>query len=180
MILDERVRNDSYASCYRNNDAGVHGGFSNDDRLPAKSVVVGLIIGHTARAYPLALAEQQPVINDRLDETPVLVTFGSDGKTGIVFDRRLDGRTLTFDPRPNEPDAMVDRETDSSWQRLTGRALSGPMRGRELTQQTATTSFWFGWHDFFCETTVFDLDSPGSAGWEPGSDGYRRDWSERA
>ena len=114
LILDEQVRNDSYASYYHNEDSGIHDSFNDDDRLPAKSAVVGLIIGRTARAYPLALAEQHPVINDRLDETPLLVTFGSDGQTGIASDRRLDGRTVTFDPHPSDPDAMVDRETDSS------------------------------------------------------------------
>ena len=103
LILDERVRNDSYASYYRNNDSGVHGDFSDDDRLPAKEIVVGLIIGRTARAYPLALAEHYPVVNDRLDETPVVVAFGSDGQTRIVFDPRLDGRTLIFDPHPSDP-----------------------------------------------------------------------------
>ena len=66
---------------------------------------------------------------------------------------------------------MVDRETNSVWQRLTGRALPGPMTGRELAQQPATTSFWFGWHDFFSETTVYGIDSPGSAGFDGSSEG---------
>ena len=164
LILNAALRNDSYASYYRNNDAGVHGESISDERLPTKAVVVGLVVGRTARAYPLALAAQAQVINDVVEAIPVVTVFGTDGVTGVVYDRRLADRELLFDPHATDSLAMIDRETGSVWNRFSGAAVSGPLRGSVLRRMPATNSFWFGWHDFYPQTTVYGVDAPGTQG----------------
>lgn len=160
LILDVDPRNDGYASYYRNADAGVLGDFVQDDRLPTKVVVVGIVVGRTPRAYPLPEAGHGGVVNDVIERTPVAVVFGDDGVTGVVYHRRLGDQLLTFDPLAGDPDSIVDRETETVWDALTGRALTGPVAGAVLQRLTATNSFWFGWRDFYPHTTVFGLDQP--------------------
>ena len=158
LILDIDPRGDSYASYYRSADAGVLGDFVEDERLATKAVVVGIVVGRTPRAYPLPEAGDGGVVNDVIERTPVAVVFGSDGVTGVVYDRRVAGRLLTFDPLASDPDTIVDRETRTVWAALTGRALTGPLAGATLQRLTATNSFWFGWRDFYPHTSVFGLD----------------------
>ena len=47
----------------------------------------------------------------------------------------MDGRTLTFRliGINNQNFLMEDRETGSWWQQITGRAILGPLKGRQLT-----------------------------------------------
>ena len=160
LVLASDIRSDSYAGYYQNNDSGVHGNFVDDDRLPAKSIVVGAVVGSSPRAYPLALGADFSVVNDVLEDVPLLAVFAPDGLTGLLYDRRIDGRLLTFtDAGPQVALEMIDQETESRWNRLTGEAIAGPLRGNVLQRIPATTSFWFGWRDFFPRTTVFGIDA---------------------
>jgi hypothetical protein len=160
LVLASDIRSDSYAGYYQNNDSGVHGNFVDDDRLPAKSIVVGAVVGSSPRAYPLALGADFSVVNDVLEDVPLLAVFAPDGLTGLLYDRRIDGRPLTFsDAGPQAALEMIDQETESRWNRLTGEAIAGPLRGNVLQRIPATTSFWFGWRDFFPRTTVFGIDA---------------------
>ena len=45
-------RSDSYASYYRGGSKGIVGGGEDDERLPAKSFVIGVYGDEEARAYP--------------------------------------------------------------------------------------------------------------------------------
>jgi len=160
LVLQSDIRADSYAGYYQNNDSGVHGDFVTDDRLPPKSIVLGAVVGRSPRAYPLALGAEFSVVNDLLEDVPVLAVFAPDGLTGLLYDRRIDGRPLTFrDAGPQAPLDIIDQETESRWNRLTGEATAGPLRGTVLRRIPATTSFWFGWRDFFPRTTVYGIDA---------------------
>jgi hypothetical protein len=160
LVLESDIRFDSYAGYYQNNDSGVHGNFVDDDRLPDKTIVVGAVVGSSPRAYPLALGAEFSVINDVLEDVPLLAVFAPDGLTGLLYDRRVDGRVLTFtDAGPQAALEIIDQETESRWNRLTGEATAGPLRGSVLQRVPATTSFWFGWRDFFPRTTIFGIDA---------------------
>ncbi len=56
------------------------------------------------------------------------VTESKDVGTAGAFDRRLDGRTLSFVRRGG---GFVDRQTGSRWD-VTGRAVAGRLSGRRL------------------------------------------------
>jgi hypothetical protein len=75
------------------------------------------------------------IVNDTLAGTPIAATYCTLCHTGIVYDRRLDGRTLYFTLAGiNNGNALLrDRETGSIWQQSTGEAIFGPLKGRHLT-----------------------------------------------
>jgi hypothetical protein len=65
----------------------------------------------------------------------VAVTFCPLCNAAVVFDRRVDGRTLDFGTtgKLRHSDlVMYDRQTESWWQQFTGQAIIGDMLGREL------------------------------------------------
>ena len=87
-------------------------------------------------------------------ERPLVVIFRPDTRAGQVYDRRVDGQTLTF-KQSDDPLELIDVETGSTWFFLTGQAVDGPLQGAKLAQIPSTSSFWFGWHDWYPETLLY-------------------------
>ena len=162
LVLDKggSCGSDDYSSYYNRSDSGVLGGSLSDDRLPAKELVLGLVIQRKTKAYPFTRLFTDPVINDSLGDSALLIVFDARSTTAIAFDRSLEGRTLTFvrvASETGEP-LVEDTETGSVWSGLTGRAISGPIEGTELRQIAATYSFWFAWSDFYTQTEIYEID----------------------
>ena len=159
LVLDKDggYRSDVYASYYRSRNAGIIGRKVNDDRLQLKEFVVGLEIGGVKKAYPYRELSLTPIVNDTVGGREVVVTFDAVGAAGAVWDRTVDGQTLTFQPVQGGSETVVMREdeTGTLWQALTGRALEGPLAGSRLEQVATTPSFWFAWIDLFPDTDVY-------------------------
>lgn len=146
---------DSYDSYYRSDAAGLVGEAIRDDRLEIKQLVVGINIADVAIAYPYFELEEAPVVNDAVAERKLLVTFNGETRSIGVFDRELDGQTLTFSELESDTENMRDQETGSTWNRLTGLGIDGPLKGKALTKIPYTSSFWFGWKDNYPNTLVY-------------------------
>ena len=163
LVLDKRGYNggDTYERYYRNGSAGIIGESNKDGRLPTKELVVGLDLEGKTIAYAFRDIAKQPVTNDFFAGRDVLVTFEPGSETGVVFDRRVDGRTLHFRPIGQDAQAgisflMQDDETGTIWQALTGRAIDGELEGTVLTRLPANYSFWFAWSDFHPDTEIYE------------------------
>ncbi len=153
---------DTYDSYYASDRAGVLGEFNSDDRLNTKQFVVGVILGDAARAYPFSQLNDEPLVNDELNGQPLLVVFDPGSATGAVFGRDVDGQTLTFELETAgglDDARLVDVETGTIWSAFTGEALEGPLAGTELQRLRSTSSFWFGWKDFYPDTEVYGVDN---------------------
>jgi hypothetical protein len=137
-----------------------------DERLPAMERVVALSLGGEDVAYPFDVLRKRPALNDRVGEVPIVVLWkpgtasaldnsriseGRDvGSTG-VFDRRIGGRVLTFEPAGEG--RYQERETGSEFDIL-GRGLTGPLRGTRLQPIPHGNHFWFAWGVFKPSTRV--------------------------
>jgi hypothetical protein len=126
-----------------------------NERLPARTLVVGVEAGGAAKAYPVdALAKQNPVL-DRVGDAPLLVLLAEDGKSVRVFDRRLEGRQLELFQRPDSHE-LIDTETGSAWD-FTGTATSGALAGKRLARVQPVKDYWFDWKKYHPETGVYLL-----------------------
>jgi len=137
-----------------------------DARLRPMERVVTVSIGAEDVAYPFSVLEQVRVVNDTVGGVPVVVLFvtgvasaldrpsiadSRDVGTAAVFQRRLDGRTLTF---RRQGDGVIDDQTKSSWNIL-GQATAGSLRGRALTPVVSGQHFWFSWAVFKPKTRIY-------------------------
>ncbi|CCQ73444.1 DUF3179 domain-containing protein [Magnetospira sp. QH-2] len=103
--------------------------------LPGTEPVIGLKLNGDARAYPLRILMWHEIVNDTVGTTPVAVTFCPLCNSGIVFDRRLEGRELDFGTtgKLRHSDlVMYDRQTESWWQQFVGEGIVGKMTGKKL------------------------------------------------
>jgi hypothetical protein len=93
-----------------------------------------------ARAYPLQILTFHEIVNDRIGGTPVAVTFCPLCYSALVFERTVDGTVLDFGVSGflrNSDLVMYDRQTETLWQQLTGRAIVGDRTGTTLAQLPA-------------------------------------------
>lgn len=112
------------------------------DREPVISVELD---GETPRAYPIRYLTWHEIVNDVIGGAPVAVTFCPLCNSGMTFDRRVNGRVLTFGVSGklrNSDMVMYDRETQSWWQQAIGAGIVGEMTGTELTQLPTWMESW--------------------------------------
>jgi len=134
----------------------VIGKTNEDDRLYTKEFVVGVELENGAVAYPFSVLNEEPVVNDSIAEKDLLVVFDPQGGTGLVYDRNVDGRLLTF-TQDAESMTVIDEETGTVWDAFSGKALEGLLVGKQLDRVKSTIVFWFGWVDFHPDTLVYSI-----------------------
>ncbi len=111
-----------------------------DPWLKGVEPVIAVAEGGVARAYPLQILIWHEIANDTIGGRPVTVTFCPLCNTSLVFDRRVDGRELTFGTSGNlrfSDLVMWDRQTQSWWQQATGEAIVGELAGKKLARVNA-------------------------------------------
>ena len=104
-------------------------------RLGPQEPVISIASGTDARAYPLRILTRHEIVNDRVGDVPMAVTYCPLCTSAVVFDRRLDGRVLEFGTtgKLRHSDlVMYDRQTQSWWQQFVGEAIVGKMTGQKL------------------------------------------------
>jgi len=92
------------------------------------------------RIYPVGLLDGPEVVNDDAGGAPYVVARCALTDLVAIYDRRVDGRTLTFENSGalwRDMLVMRDKETGTYWTPATGRAHNGPLQGRTLSGITA-------------------------------------------
>jgi len=112
---------------------------------PREPVMTYAPEGLPARAYPIRYLMWHEIVNDVVSGQPIAVTFCPLCNSGMIFDRRLGGQTLSFGVSGllrNSDMIMYDRETESWWQQAVGEGIVGRHAGKKLTQKVAWMESW--------------------------------------
>lgn len=148
------------------NNTPLFGAGNDDGRLPPMEKVIGVKVNEQQKAYPYSVTREEQVINDRVGDTPLLIihTDGAtsamdaariaeskeSGSTG-VFKRMVGEKELTF---AIEDGNIVDGQTGSVWT-ITGKAVEGEHKGKELETVSYGDYFAFAWLVFWPETEIY-------------------------
>lgn len=131
--------------------------FMTDDEL-----VLGFVIGGEAGAYPVRFLARHELANDVVGGVPVALGYCTLCLTALMFDRRLpNGDVLSFQTSGLLMDSnkvMIDNETESLWNHLSGTAFAGPLAGTKLEQFPVATVRWSDWLADHPDT--FTLNTP--------------------
>jgi Protein of unknown function (DUF3179) len=138
-----------------------------DRSLPAKERVAAIKTEDSAVVYPFSRLEAEAPLNDVLHGRAIVVFFDPDVASALddalvsrgkavgaaaIFDRAVDGRTLTFEATA-KPGEFRDRETGSLWD-MSGRATAGRLEGAELEPIAHDDQFWFALAAFFPDAEI--------------------------
>lgn len=127
------------------------------DWMGAADLVIGYASRSGAYAYPLKMLNYHEIVNDVIDGVPVLISYCPLCASGVVYDRRLDGKTLSFGNTSAlyENDmVMYDHQTGSYWFQVAGEAIVGALTGKRLDPLPSATMPWGRWRALYPGTRV--------------------------
>ncbi len=109
--------------------------------------------GAQAVAYPAIEVQDRGVINDVVAGLEIaVVSDPADPRRWRVFSRRLDDATVVLTIDGGQ---LVDQNSGSAWDPVTGQAVDGPRRGQFLDILPALTSFPGDYDTFWPDGTVW-------------------------
>lgn len=136
-----------------------------DGRLAAKERIVGLALARDPVALRLRALRTRGVLDVQVDDM-TLTVWHLPGTTSALDEEFVAGgrdvgatgafvptsgkRALTFERDGNE---FVDHQTGSRWTIL-GRAIAGPLKGRQLRPVRHVDTFWFAWAAYWPDTRI--------------------------
>ncbi|MBT3527483.1 MAG: DUF3179 domain-containing protein [Bdellovibrionales bacterium] len=101
--------------------------------VDAKAIVVESNGLH--KAYPLPILNWHEIVNDKIGNIPIAVTYCPLCGTGIVFNSRIADKTHTFGVSGllYQSDVLLyDRTSSSLWSQLLRKAVTGKYKGANL------------------------------------------------
>jgi hypothetical protein len=107
--------------------------------------VLGIAESGKAKAWGFDRLVEVPALKDTFDGQPVAVLFARDSVTVRLYSRKVKECTLTFEASAGR---IKDKETNSIWEPVTGRAVEGPMKGTHLQALPAMVSYRNIWQTF--------------------------------
>lgn len=128
-----------------------------DSSFEFRTLVIGLTNNGVSKAYPFdALVRQSPIL-DELGGESILIILGPDQRSVRAYNRLVDGRKLEFFVKhEGSLWGLIDAETGSEWN-FSGKAIGGPLSGKQLKQIAILKEYWFDWKTYHPETLVYEL-----------------------
>ena len=139
--------------------------FQNDSKaayVKEDDLVIGLVIGDVVKAYPHPVLDWHEVVNDRVGEKKITVSYCPLTGTGFGWESRVGGSQSTFGVSGllyNANLILYDRNTDSNWSQLGLECVNGSQIGElpELVRVIETT--WSNWKLMYPNTEVMTRDT---------------------
>ncbi len=133
--------------------------------------VIGVVASDQAKAYPLKILNHHEIINDRVGDLPVAVTYCPLCDSCAVFDRRTELGQREFGVSGllyNSNVLMYDRggRPESLWSQVMAQGISGPGARKSLTALPLELTTWGDWLSRHPNTRVLSAET-----------GHHRDYS---
>ena len=115
-----------------------------DDRLKPKVIVYGVEFNDNQKAYSEEIVKKDKLINDIVGNVPIVIVWDNELNTVKIFERTLNGETLTFELINNK---IMDNN-NNEW------AIDDMREKLEIADTFG--HFWFAWAAFFPDTELYE------------------------
>ena len=131
-----------------------------DGRMEKFAMVLGVEGAAEQLSFSLEGLADRNCRMDSVDGKSVAVFWYGPTKSAVAFWAELDGQKLTFyaDGISPETAPFKDRETGTRWT-LAGRAIDGPLRGKELEWAPSIACRWYAWSHEYPQTRIYAQDN---------------------
>jgi len=134
------------------------------DYLDNEDRVIGVRVGSEARAYPIRILNLHEIVNDRIGDVPIMVTYCPLCDSAAVFDRRTPIGEREFGVSGllyNSNVLMYDRggQPESLWSQVLGEGVSGPAAGKKLKALPMELTTWGQWKTSHTDTLVLSANT---------------------
>ena len=142
---------------------------NDDDFLNDDDLVVGIVRGTEARAYPLKILDWHEVVNDEINGGFITLNYCPLTGTAFAWSSFLNGTRTTFGVSGllyNANLILYDRSTDSNWSQLRLECVNGPLIRNKPSLLNVVETNWKVWKTLYPNTNVLSQDT-----------GFSRDYS---
>ena len=130
------------------------------DLLTTKGQVLGLSVKGQARAFPLETLRDNPVINDSLGGTNLVIVTNAESGAARPYERGSHHFSLAEAVTTQmEPAYLVD-EAGRRWRMEEDALVLDKDPSQRLLRIPSHMSYWFGWYAFYPDTDVYGLEEP--------------------
>ncbi|BCX14308.1 MAG: hypothetical protein KatS3mg085_840 [Candidatus Dojkabacteria bacterium] len=126
------------------------------------TVGIGVEKNGEAKFYPFRIIVWHSILNDCIDNTPILISFCPICQVGIAYVRNVNDQTLEFSIG-NEIwlDSLVgiDKETNSKWSFILGESIDGKLKGVVLEKFPSEITSLKKWAQKYPNTLILSDDT---------------------
>lgn len=125
--------------------------------LDDNDLVLGIKVGDDIRAYPHPILDWHEIVNDRIGDLELAVTYCPLTGTGVGWDRSVEGALTTFGVSGllyNTNLIPYDRRTDSNWSQMLLKCVNGELIGTKIKTRQLIETTWGTWKAMFPDTKV--------------------------
>ncbi len=130
--------------------------------LKDDDLVLALSLNGIRKAYPIRILNWHEIVNDNAGSTPVAVTYCPLCRTGIAYERILNGKAVEFGTSGKlyrSDLVMYDRLTDTYWSQVLGQGIAGELAGAKLKPVPLDTVRWADWKKQHPDTLVLSRET---------------------
>jgi hypothetical protein len=133
-----------------------------DEWIEDNELVLAIIYNGVKRVYPLQILVWHEIVNDFIENDPILITYCPLCGSGIAYERKINNLEVEFGTSGklyNSNLVMYDRKTDTYWSQIDGLAIVGELTGYQLTAISIDTVVWKDWKAAHPDSEVLSQDT---------------------
>ena len=121
-----------------------------DNRLPRKDRVMGVIVNDQAKVYEFSKLKSEIVaINDVFNGEEIVVAGSKTMNFMVIYNRLLeDGTMLEFEAVQNKGNVILEDNEGNTWD-VFGEAIEGDRAGTKLSATSSFIGYWMAWGSFY-------------------------------
>jgi hypothetical protein len=125
-------------------------------------MVIGLQIGNEIKVYPHQIMDWHEIVNDRVGDKAVALTFCPLTGTALAWNREINGNVTEFGVsgllfRNNL--IPYDRNSDSYWSQMQVRSVAGPLSSSQTETFQVVETRWETWKKLYPDAQVLTTDT---------------------
>ena len=126
--------------------------------IEPRALMIGMEWNGASRAYPLQRVLDEKLVQDRVGGKAVILVAGPDGKSVRAFWSEIPGSggepQFYRKQEAVSEGLFLDSATGGEWN-FRGCAISGSATGRCLRRVATIKDYWFDWHLYHPQSTVY-------------------------
>ncbi len=131
--------------------------FLNDDDL-----ILGIRVDNQIKGYPHPILDWHEIVNDRIGNESIALTYCPLTGTGVGWDRIIDGVETTFGVSGllyNTNLMPYDRTTNSTWSQQRLDCVNGEKIGSKAQLHSFIETSWGTWRQAFPDSEILNLNT---------------------
>ena len=145
----------SIYAAYRDYDKNLFPVWQRSDLIPTKAEVLGLNINGKTRVYPLEQLVREPVVNDSLGGTNLVIVTGSRAGAARAYQRGDSRFSLAKPKESEEVPTVLEDEQGRRWRVEEEALVRIDDPAQRLLRLPSHVAYWFGWFAFYPATSVY-------------------------